>query len=69
MVRGNGWKLVHFLGEDNGQLFDLENDPDEINNLWGRSEYDAKKQELLNVILEWRIRSTHISGQWAAEYR
>ncbi len=69
MVRGKGWKLVHFLGEDNGQLFDLTADPDEVDNLWFEPEHAAKKQELLNVILEWRIRSTHIAGQWAAEFR
>ena len=69
MVRGNGWKLVHFLGEENGQLFDLAADPDEVNNLWFSPEHAARKQELLNVILEWQIRSTHIAGQWAADYR
>ena len=61
--------LVHFLGEENGQLFDLQADPDEVNNLWSNPKHAEKKQELLNVILEWRIRSTHIAGQWAAEFR
>ena len=69
MVRGNGWKLVHFLGEDNGQLFNLTADPDEVDNLWFSTDHAVKKQELLNVILEWRIRSTHNAGQWAADFR
>jgi len=34
MVRSADWKLVHFLGSDEGQLFDLKNDPDEERNLW-----------------------------------
>ena len=32
MVRTKQWKLVHFLNEEFGQLFDLQNDPEEENN-------------------------------------
>ena len=34
MVRDEKTKLVHFLGEIEGQLFDLKNDPKETRNLW-----------------------------------
>ncbi len=58
MVRGREWKLVHYLGENQeGELYDLRNDPEERKNLWNDVAYREKKQELLNVLLTWRIRS------------
>ncbi|MBI1299785.1 sulfatase-like hydrolase/transferase [bacterium] len=69
MVRTRTWKLVHFLGEPFGQLFDLVNDPGEIENLWDDPAYAAKKQELFNLILEWRIRSGYQTRGWAKAYR
>ena len=57
MVRGREWKLVHYLGENQeGELYDLRNDPEERKNLERRRARE-KKQELLNVLLTWRIRS------------
>ena len=38
MVRDRDWKLVHFLDEEYGQLFDLRSDPNEANNLWDEGE-------------------------------
>lgn len=57
MVRSRDWKLVHFLDEPFGQLFDLVQDPREVRNLWDDPEHQAKKQELLNVLREWLVRS------------
>ena len=57
MVRSQAWKLVHFLNADFGQLFDLAADPGEVQNLWDDPAHTAKKHELLNVLLDWRIRS------------
>lgn len=62
MVRSRTWKLVHFLGaegEQPGQLFDLAQDPDEVQNLWDSPapEHQAKKQELLTELRVWRMRS------------
>ena len=69
MVRSNDWKLVHFLDEPSGQLFDLNNDPDEVKNLWDDPEHAEKKQELLGVLREWRIRSLVHTADWASEWR
>jgi arylsulfatase A-like enzyme len=63
MVRTEDWKLVHFLEESWGQLFDLKNDPHEVNNLWGQPEHDAKQQELLAILREWRIRDGYDSSE------
>ncbi len=71
MVRSHDWKLVHFLEEPWGQLFDLRSDPNEVRNLWDSTDpmHAAKKQELLAVLREWRIRSGYITSDWPAEWR
>jgi hypothetical protein len=57
MVRTKRYKLVHFLNEDFGQLFDLENDPEEANNLWSSATHGAVRQELMDKLLLWRMQS------------
>jgi arylsulfatase A-like enzyme len=69
MVRGADWKLVHFLDEPWGQLFDLVGDPDELRSLWDDPESVEKKRELLAVLREWRIRSQYETADWSAEWR
>lgn len=47
-VRDSRYKLIHFYGEAEGaapaidcnELYDLQNDPNEVNNLYGNPEYD-----------------------------
>lgn len=69
MVRSRDWKLVHFLDEPHGQLFDLNNDPDEIHNLWDDPASREKKRELLDVLREWRIRSQYETHDWTKNWR
>jgi len=69
MVRNRTHKLVHFLDEDYGQLFDLGGDPDELNNLWNDPAAVNVKAELLAVLREWRIRSQYETADWTAEWR
>ncbi|WP_372572286.1 sulfatase family protein [Ruegeria jejuensis] len=57
MIRDERWKLVHLLGTDEGQLFDMENDPDEMENLWLRPEHRERKFEMKDRILNWLIQS------------
>ncbi|TPG58629.1 DUF4976 domain-containing protein [Roseomonas nepalensis] len=56
-VRSDGWKLVHFKGSAEGQLFDLARDPGEVDNLWNDPAHLDKRRELLDVIREWLIDS------------
>lgn len=69
MVRNDGWKLVHFLEEPWGQLFDLNTDPDEVNNLWDDPDAVPTKREMLDTLREWRMRSAYVTKDWAAEWR
>ncbi|HJN39013.1 MAG TPA: hypothetical protein QGH28_02435, partial [Chloroflexota bacterium] len=47
-----------YLGDNIGQLFDLENDPDELQNLWDDPEHAAIQRELLDAIHVWYVRSS-----------
>lgn len=69
MVRTDDWKLVHFMDEPWGQLFDLKADPTEINNLWESPEHDDKKQKLLAILREWRIRDSYENCRLFEDFR
>lgn len=71
MVRSRDWKLVHFLEQPDGQLFDLVNDPNEVNNLWESTDPDhqARKRELLDVLRDWRMRSQLDTKDLYADWR
>lgn len=69
MVRTHEWKLVHFLDEPFGQLFDLKHDPGERHNLWDNRAYGARKRGLLNTLREWRIRSQYHTRDWGKAWR
>tara|TARA_A100001015_G_scaffold16462_1_gene19243 strand:+ start:998 stop:2437 length:1440 start_codon:yes stop_codon:yes gene_type:complete len=57
VARNKDWKLVKFQDEENGQLFDLHNDPLEIDNLWFDRNTQKIKSEILDYIFDWRIES------------
>ncbi len=58
MVRSRTHKLVHYLDQDCGELYDLIRDPGETDNLWDDAAYRDIRQRLLDVIRDWRIRNT-----------
>ena len=59
MVRSDKWKLVHFMGEEAGQLFDLENDPKELKNLWDDPAYAEAKKHMHDVLHHWYFESRY----------
>ena len=69
MVRDKTHKLVHFLDEPEGQLFDLQSDPDEVNNLWHEPAAATHKERLLTELREWRIRSGVHTKDWCQDHR
>ena len=64
MIRDHRWKLVHFVDSDEGQLFDLEADPQELHTLWDDPAHATVRQGLITEILKWRIRSDLKTQGW-----
>lgn len=54
-VRTDEWKLIRYPQRDYSQLFNLKNDPLEINNLAAVPEYKAKVDELMSLLKEWIV--------------
>jgi len=69
MVRTNQWKLVHFLDQDFGQLFNLQEDPREEVNLWQDASAASVKREMLDRLYLWRMQSQRQTADLASEYR
>jgi arylsulfatase A-like enzyme len=69
MIRSKEWKLVHFLNEPFGQLFNLVDDPSEIHNLWDDPSAIDTKHELIHALYEWLIRSQYQTSDWSKEWR
>ena len=56
VVTQDDWKLVQSCGDvDNGLLFDLNEDPWEMNNLYGNKKYEERKQVLLGLLANWQV--------------
>ncbi len=52
MIRTERFKLVVYHGHDLGELFDLENDPGEFENLWDEPKYGDIRFELMKTLLD-----------------
>jgi arylsulfatase A-like enzyme len=53
LIGSDGWKLVVGL-EDRNELFDLNTDPAELNNLIDSKDHRARGVEMLNRLLDWQ---------------
>jgi len=53
MMRSDNYKLIHFVGSENGQLFDLQKDPLEKKNLWNAPDYKDVQSQLTREMLDW----------------
>lgn len=63
MIRTPRWKLIYFV-EGVGQLFDMEADPQEVNDLWDDESLAGTRSGLLMEILNWRLRSSVKTQGW-----
>ncbi len=57
MYRDERWKLCVYHGNDYGELYDMTNDPDELNNLWEDPRYADTKQRLLRASFDKTVTS------------
>ncbi|MFV0415399.1 MAG: sulfatase/phosphatase domain-containing protein, partial [Chthoniobacterales bacterium] len=57
--RNQRFKLITYrIGDDHrSELYDLENDPWETNNLAEKKEYAATKKELITALQDWQVRN------------
>jgi arylsulfatase A-like enzyme len=66
MVRTNRWKLNYYVGHG-GELYDLEDDPGEWNNLYEEPARQRVVRELKGVLLDWLIsadENDQIARKW-----
>ncbi len=54
MVRGERWKLIHYPQAARLQLFDLSNDPHEVNDLSRDARHETVRNELLGWLKAWQ---------------
>ena len=64
-IRWDRWRLVHyprriFPGQEVGELYDIEADPDERNNLYQKPESARLVQEGRRLLLDWLIGSLRV---------
>lgn len=60
MVRTAQWKYVHYAFDEGiGELYDLEADPDELDNLFSRPEAAGALSRMRLLMLDWLARSTY----------
>jgi arylsulfatase len=64
MVRNHEWKLVHYLGTSEGELYHLTKDPGEHRNLWNQPDYKEIKADLKDRLLEWSMESSLKTEGW-----
>jgi arylsulfatase A-like enzyme len=65
MMRSQTHKLVYYIGQEAGELYDLHADPHELHNLWGEPAHAEQKGRLLQQLLNWLAASTY----WNAGYK
>lgn len=52
-IRTDKFKLIHFYNDiDEWEMYDLENDPHELNNVFGKEEYASDQAELMTLLKE-----------------
>ena len=51
-VRTRDWKLIHYVGHDYGELYDLVNDPGEFDNRWHDADCLPQRREMETLLLQ-----------------
>lgn len=54
-VRTKDWKMIRYPERDYSQLFNLEADPLELNNLARQPEFAGKALEMMNLMADWQV--------------
>jgi len=62
MFRDSRYKLNVYHGEQLGELYDMQEDPQELNNLWDDPDYGKVRMDLTDKLLEWMFRQELANG-------
>jgi arylsulfatase A-like enzyme len=57
MVRHREWKMVYYPSKPYGEIYNLDEDPNEQDNLWDSLEGSRTKTDLKDLLLEWAFAS------------
>lgn len=68
-LRWKNWRFVHYHrkmydGEDIGELYNIEEDPFEMRNLYYEQDYKDIVNECRRLLLEWLTETTRITTVW-----
>lgn len=63
MRRDRRWKIVVYLDDDYGELYDLQADPGEVDNLWNQASMRPMRDEFAQDCLRWLARGSLFSNQ------
>ena len=62
MTRSKTHKMVYYIGQAEGELYDLHADPGELWNIWDKPECAAVKSEMLADLLAWMATSNYYNA-------
>ena len=62
MMRSSDHKLVYYIGQAEGELYDLRQDPDELYNRWSDAGHAEVKNRMLARLLEWMATSNYYNA-------
>ncbi|HIG18557.1 MAG TPA: DUF4976 domain-containing protein, partial [Candidatus Handelsmanbacteria bacterium] len=62
MMRSSAHKLVYYIGQISGELYDLQQDPHELHNIWDSKAHQGLRQELTERLLAWLAASTYYNA-------
>jgi len=68
MIRTRKYKLINYHGSGYGQLFDMESDPGEFENLWDDPQYLKLKNELMVKSFDYTIMTLNTGAHYRARY-
>ncbi len=66
-VRTKEWKLIRYPERNYSQLFNLETDPLELNNLASQPDYQARMDEMMLLMREWQVAANDTAPLTAAK--
>jgi arylsulfatase A-like enzyme len=66
-VRTKEWKLIRYPERDYTQLFNLKEDPMELNNLAEKPEFQSTQNEMMQQLKEWQVMASDTAKLTAAK--